>query len=465
MSKTDIARVHYFERQFLRTKDFTDEQAYHLEMRRRHNIAQHSWGIVQGLEIAADPEGNPFIYPGMAIDGYGRELILLERQAISTIAFDDKDSDVLDVWLEYDLVGTELPASGYTDCGADSSQSPYRLVEKPLLRLAVPDPARTNRREPKGVPIGDLAFKPSRVPPDDPLLDWPVFLGQVERTKPKPDKPYIYSFDLSAKPYAGLVGESVSAPSGKAQVQIGAEKKDDPRRFAVFIPEVHPEDDKPQLSIDNTGEMEIRGKTKLHGDLSMKGGAVEFIVGSAVSPPESASPWRVYRAKKIEGVEGSHTIETNELRIEMDAPGTEGNNQIVIGSWSEEEKKFSPCLTIQDNGQVTVHGNLIVTGTVTGPITKMQQKAKRKLSDVAQMSALSMFQSGIAGTNVLLASPLRGMIKEAPAFYAHALMSSKEGMKAIVEGIGGGSDPILDAFVKDVKAHPVLLKKLKEKLP
>ena len=82
MSKDTIARVHYFERQFLRTEDFSDEQAYHLAMRRRHNIGQHSWGVVYGLSLATDNLGNPCVQPGFAIDGYGRELVLPILQPI-----------------------------------------------------------------------------------------------------------------------------------------------------------------------------------------------------------------------------------------------------------------------------------------------------------------------------------------------------------------------------------------------
>ena len=44
-------RVHYFDHQFLRVEDFTDEQAYHLEMRRAHNRMLHSPGVAHGLAL------------------------------------------------------------------------------------------------------------------------------------------------------------------------------------------------------------------------------------------------------------------------------------------------------------------------------------------------------------------------------------------------------------------------------
>jgi hypothetical protein len=394
MSKETIARVHYFERQFLRTEDFSDEQSYHLAMRRRHNIAHHSWGIVYGLALTVDSLGNPAVQAGVAVDGYGRELILPEQQPLPLNAFVDKDSDLLDVWLEYDRLGSESPGQGYVDCGADPSQSPYRWEEKPLLRLTVPDPARTDRRKPEAVARGDLAFTPNRPPPDEPQQDWPVFLGQVERTRPKPGKPYVYSFDLDGRPYTGLVGEAVSAPSGRARVRIGAEKEADPYRFAVFVPNAGPaSDDPPRLGIDKDGKVEIQGETSLHGDLTMKGGAVEFSVGTAIDPPvsETAAPWRIYRVKKTEGEVGQDKT-THQLRIEMDT-GNDAENEVVVGAWSEEEKKFVPCLTVNDECGVIVHGNLVVKGLIDEP----QKRAIRQTGITAKQSEIAATLSALPG--------------------------------------------------------------------
>src|SRR5215470_5683570 len=76
-----IERVLYYEREYLRSFDFIAEQNYHLEMRRRLNLALHLWGIVDGLEIKKGPvvQGAPdqfYITAGMAIDAYGREIVL-----------------------------------------------------------------------------------------------------------------------------------------------------------------------------------------------------------------------------------------------------------------------------------------------------------------------------------------------------------------------------------------------------
>src|SRR5688500_13562346 len=100
MKETTPSRVRYFERQYLRRQDFADEQGYQLALSRRHNITHHSWGIVLGLEIALE-EGSLVVRPGLAIDGYGRELLLRFRKPILTDEFQHLGSDRLDVWLYY----------------------------------------------------------------------------------------------------------------------------------------------------------------------------------------------------------------------------------------------------------------------------------------------------------------------------------------------------------------------------
>ncbi len=404
MNNSGNARVHYFENQFLRVQDFADEQAYHLAMPRRHNIAHHTWGIVHGLQLVAE-EGNLFVQPGMAIDGYGRALILPEKQTLSTAAFADKGSDVLDVWLVYDRLGSDRAPRGYAGCGNGDGVPFYRWQERPLVRLDVPDPAFPDRRQPESVPEGDLSFDPSRTPPDDPQDDWPVFLGQIRSDPVNPDQPY--SVDTADRPYVGLVGEAIEAPSGRARVQIGAELDTDPRRFAVFVPEADPGVDPTpaRLEIKDTGEIGFRGQTTLYGDLKVAGGAVEFGAGFA----QAAQPWHIYHHQ----VELTHQDELiNELRLEM-AAGAGGLNRVVIGFWSSEDEVFKPCLTIADNCTVTVHGNLVVEGQI-----EFRGETPSQLDTVAGQFALSSFLSGVGGANLLFG---RGYVGTTPAMLAEGL--------------------------------------------
>ena len=89
-----IQRVHYFEGQFLHEADFTADQDYHREMLRHHNRALHEPGIASGLDVEFDEgQTSVTVQPGLAIDGEGREIVLLDELAIDLADFED-ESDV-----------------------------------------------------------------------------------------------------------------------------------------------------------------------------------------------------------------------------------------------------------------------------------------------------------------------------------------------------------------------------------
>ena len=114
-----VARPHYFERQFLRTQDFVVEQAYQLTMQRRHTIAEHIWGIVRGLEVTIDADGDLSVLPGMAVDGYGRVVLLAQQQSIPKGVFDDK-GDTLEVWVVYRQTPSDSLQNSAGVCSTDN---------------------------------------------------------------------------------------------------------------------------------------------------------------------------------------------------------------------------------------------------------------------------------------------------------------------------------------------------------
>lgn len=74
----EIKRLRYFDKQFLKEADFTDEQRYHLEMRRRHNKVMHTPGIADGLDVQKTAGRTVTVQPGVAIDGSGQEIVQLD---------------------------------------------------------------------------------------------------------------------------------------------------------------------------------------------------------------------------------------------------------------------------------------------------------------------------------------------------------------------------------------------------
>lgn len=131
MTSMDVERVRYFERQFLDSADFIAEQAYHRDMRRRHNLAHHTRGIVVGLNLVERPNSaqtEVWLEPGMAVDGYGREIIALAPYRLDASLFDRIKTDRhASVWIAYAETDAELPPPGWEQC--DAADAYRRTVE------------------------------------------------------------------------------------------------------------------------------------------------------------------------------------------------------------------------------------------------------------------------------------------------------------------------------------------------
>jgi hypothetical protein len=459
MNGDTLARVHYFERQFLRTQDFADEQAYHIAARRRHLIAHHRWGIVVGLELVAQ-EGTLYLQPGMAVDGYGRELIVPVRRTLRARAFVEKGRDVLDVWLVYGRSGSDRAPRGYAGCAEPAAEQDggalpsYRWVEQAQVRLEAPsDPGE--RRRPGDVPAGDRGFPPMRPSPDDPAAAWPVFLGQVQWNRASDDQPY--SVDLTGRPYAELVGEAITAPSGRARVQVGNERPAENRRFAVFVPAPDPTavagapSPAPRLEIGLDGRVDVRGTTTVAGDLLIAGGAVEFGVGPA---PQVAVPWSIYHVP--------NGAQSEELRIEMaQRPAGGGRNEVVIGSWDAEAKQFRPCLSVADDCTVTIFGNLVIKGQL---IEQGPARVRGTLVPEAQAMVTATLLNAVGGTAALPPQALRfgstGALQPPPATIVTPPVADLDTVAAEL----AADEQRLAEFVQRVRQRPELAAKLSEGL-
>src|SRR5216110_1068999 len=101
-----IKRLHYYNQQFLVEPDFTDEQKYHINMRRRLSKALHTFGIAEGLDVQKTANQQVTVRMGTAIDKDGRELVLdadaapldvsalpLNATVFVTIAYQEAQSD------------------------------------------------------------------------------------------------------------------------------------------------------------------------------------------------------------------------------------------------------------------------------------------------------------------------------------------------------------------------------------
>jgi hypothetical protein len=307
----DVAalRVDFRADQHLGARHLRSEQAYHIAMRRRHNIAQHEWGIVMGLELLADA-----VERGFAIDGYGRELILPQRTGLRVQqTFNELGGDVLDVWLLY---GRQTDGDWF--------------VESARVELTKGLDPWSDRRHPPRVPPEDVSFDATRVPPDEPSSLWPVYLGSIQRDPTDPTKPN--HAITRGRPYVGVRAATIHAPGGPARIELG-------ETFAVRLDDSSGA--KPVIESDADGTT-VSGQLVVIGDVAIGKGNLVF---SRVQNAGSL-PWRIQR-------------KSGQLRIVMDDGS---GSQVAVGVWKDGQ--FQSCLTVTNNGDVKVHGNLVVGGTV-----------------------------------------------------------------------------------------------------
>jgi hypothetical protein len=170
-----IKRLNYFNGQFLRAPDFTEEQTYHLEMRRRHNQKLHTWGIADGLELKYIIGSSQIqIAEGMAIDSEGREIVLVEKANRDLSGFANKTvyvtivygDELVDKTNETGVEGftrlKEIPTINVSENPPSAAQLSLQLI---LGRVTVNSEGKitatdegegVNRRRAAGVVAGDL---------------------------------------------------------------------------------------------------------------------------------------------------------------------------------------------------------------------------------------------------------------------------------------------------------------------
>jgi hypothetical protein len=77
IATSGTVRPNFFSGRLLTADDLREEQEYHREKHRRHLQMLHGFGVVDGLDVDIASDGATVaIEPGLAIDRYGREIVL-----------------------------------------------------------------------------------------------------------------------------------------------------------------------------------------------------------------------------------------------------------------------------------------------------------------------------------------------------------------------------------------------------
>lgn len=376
---TNPARGRWVPTQYLRAQDLSDEQAYHIAMRRRHNATQHVWGIVHGLDIT-QVDTALFVQPGIAVDGFGREIVVAVTTELPAHQFDTFETDFLEVWLSYDRSEGSPAPVGYVGRTCDADRPASRWREGARVDLRRPTSPPIDPRHPIEVAGGVEPWKIS--PPDDPRVTWPVYLGRIERLHEAVEGRW-YTVDPSRRPYVGVVAASVRHPSGDVALDLGATANGQ-AGFAVV--DERPDPPVTLLEMSSDGVLRAHGPVQVDGDVVIARGALEFGAGQ----PPGAAP-DVPSIYRVRGDAGSDVLRIDLGRLGMGAPS------LVVG-FTAPDGSFQPCLEVKVgtgegtdlHAEVVVHGDLDVKGQLKSkePQLQLSEDAKRAIQG-GFMSALA----------------------------------------------------------------------------
>ncbi len=326
----EIERVHYYQNEYLGAEDFKAEQAYHRDMRRRHNVGHHRWGIVTGLELVEIAKGNGsggydvYVYPGMAVDGFGREIVVLEPYKLDASLFASfGGTSPHSVWLSYREKTDTPPASGYELC--DSGDQNKRVHEEfvavidpalPTHQAIVIDaktpPLRTKDTPASQVSIYDDESVPHQDFPEATNARWLVRLGSStwNATDQRFEQTNADKL-IEGRFYTSIVAAEVTTPADTLTMRQRGPT--DPTKI----------DEKPFARIQ--GQLQVDGRIVAKKNLYMQGGRVS-LQGDGGTELNNVALWM----KRIDGT-GSDL----RLHIGPDS-GTKSERRLTIGPGTDE---------------------------------------------------------------------------------------------------------------------------------
>lgn len=253
----EIERLNYYQLQFLGAEDFKAEQVYHRDMRRRHNLGQHTWGIVTGLELKEEARAgggfDMYVWPGLAVDGFGREIVAGSKYKLDASDFrfvKGKKASIHTVHIAFLEEQATPPAFGYGSCDADGQNDRVRELFRIVIDADQPThaPIRIDGSDANEKALPQDLSIPYQELPDSGSTRWLIPLGKVQWDPVN----QVFVIDSDSKDlkkqdrvYAGVVAEDVIAPAGEL----------------VFRPREVPED------VDAADFAKVEGRLEVEGEL------------------------------------------------------------------------------------------------------------------------------------------------------------------------------------------------------
>ena len=173
MSTVFAERPSFFEGQYLGADDLTALLKYARESNARHLLGAHTWGVVSGIELVegTSPTGEVeyFLTPGVAVDGYGRMLVVTLPFKLTTDLFAQQPTGTVNIWIRYEEAPFSGTRAGFQSC--ECSDAFARVAESVAVEVG---PRVTVDQRESGVVVGDQPFVDAREVLGDLLPDRPL---------------------------------------------------------------------------------------------------------------------------------------------------------------------------------------------------------------------------------------------------------------------------------------------------
>jgi hypothetical protein len=156
---TSPERINFFKGQLLTDDDFGAEQLYFVGKDQRHNCSVHGTGVICGLGIAGNADGTVTVEPGMALDGFGREIIVPEAHRLDPMLLTDEDGGTRDpradgtflLCLKY-REAPDQPTPSATGFGQETVSNRTTETYRLLIR-SVPSAGEASLSEERGIVV------------------------------------------------------------------------------------------------------------------------------------------------------------------------------------------------------------------------------------------------------------------------------------------------------------------------
>jgi len=321
-------RVQYRERQRLLASELRAEQEYLLGLAGRHNVGVHTWGIVRGLIVVAQ-DRVVTVFPGLAIDGYGR-VLLVSAPIVIEMTEDPIDHHVY-------LFYCQRVKGG---CGPNPNTMFKDSAEVTVLKDVWPHPSDQPEIE-SALLAGNSCEQPV----------WPIYLGQLKDDNDA-NTPNRLVTDRLAAQFVRIRATRIVSPSGAVVCRLGMETPSDKEPFRISVRNQ-------SRQLQDRFVVDRDGNPKFYGDLIITDSILEPLklkVGTAslVFQPDAAVggyvTWRTREA--MQGGERKLIIEFRDRAARVEQFEVRLNATIAQAEETlehqNEQKRFD-SITLLDN--------------------------------------------------------------------------------------------------------------------